>query len=348
MIISRTPFRISFFGGGTDFPEYFRQHGGAVLVTTIDQFCYLSIHSLSPFFRHRFRASYAKTESVVSPQEFEHPLVRECLLHLDIREGLEISHVADLPGRTGLGTSSSFTVGLLNALHAFRGDRTTAEDLAREAIDVERTRVGDAGGHQDQYIAAYGGFLRIDFEAHQVRIRRLTLPHVRVRELEDRLLLFYTGIEQPARDILAEQTSRTAVNTEHLRALRALVDTAEGIVTGPGELDPFGALLHRTWELKKKLAGGISNPLIDRSYEVARSAGAVGGKLLGAGGRGFLLLYAPPARHGAIRDALVGLQPVPFHFSDRGSEIIFATDSTGVRNERWAVDRFRAPVPGSM
>ena len=325
MIISRTPFRISFFGGGTDFPEYFREHGGAVLTTTIDQFCYLSIHNLSPFFKHRFRASYAKTESVVDPRDFEHPLVRECLLQLGIGGGLEISHVADLPGRTGLGTSSSFTVGLLNALHAFRGDRTTAEDLAREAIHVERTRVGDAGGYQDQYIAAYGGFLRMDFDTKGVHIRHLALPHARVRDLESRLLLFYTGIEQMAQDILAEQKRRTAINVQYLRDMRALVDTAEKTVTDAGDLDEFGALLHRTWELKKRLAGGISNPVIDRLYETGRSAGAVGGKLLGAGGRGFLLLYAPSSQQGAIRNALIDLKPVPFHFSDRGSEIIFAT-----------------------
>lgn len=326
MIISRTPFRISFFGGGTDFPEFFREHGGAVLATTIDQFCYISIHRLSPFFKHRFRASYAKTESVVSPKEFEHPLVRECLLHLDIREGLEISHVADLPGRTGLGTSSSFTVGLLNALHEFRGDRTTSEDLAREAICVERTRVGDVGGHQDQYLAAYGGFLRVDFEADAVRIRRLALPYSRVGDLENRLLLFYTGIEQSAKDILVEQKRRTMANAAYLQDMRALVDRAEGIVAGSDDLDEFGALLHRTWELKKKLAGGISSSAIDRSYDVARSAGAVGGKLLGAGGRGFLLLYAPPSQHQAIRDALSGLEleSVRFHFVDHGSEIIFA------------------------
>lgn len=324
MIIARTPFRISFFGGGTDFPEYYTQHGGAVLLTTIDQYCYLSIHRLSPFFKHRFRASYAKTESVLKPEEFQHPLVRECLLHLGAQEGVEISHVADLPGRTGLGTSSSFTVGLLNALHAWRGERVTAEDLAQEAIHVERVRVGDTGGHQDQYAAAYGGFLRLDFSAGpRTTVRHLALPAARLLELEQCLMLFYTGIEQSAENILTHQQQRTTENLPYLRLMRAMVDEAEHILVDGQDVAHFGRLLHQTWELKKKLATGISNTIVDQAYEAARQHGALGGKLLGAGGRGFLLLFAPVEQHAAIRQALPTLQNVPFRFSSTGSEIIY-------------------------
>ncbi len=324
MIIARTPFRISFFGGGTDFPEYYTQQGGAALLTTIDQYCYVSLHRLSPFFKHRFRASYARTESVLKPEEFQHPLVRECLLHLGVQEGVEISHVADLPGRTGLGTSSSFTVGLLNALHTWRGERVTAEDLAREAIQVERVRVGDAGGHQDQYAAAYGGFLRLDFSAGpRTAVRRLALPAARLLELERCLLLFYTGIEQSAEEILTHQRQRTTENQPHLCQMRQMVDEAERILVEGDDIHRFGQLLHQTWVLKRQLAKGISNNMVDDAYEAARKHGALGGKLLGAGGRGFLLLFAPVERQATLCKALTTLQNVPFHFSAGGSEIIY-------------------------
>jgi len=324
MIISRTPFRVSFFGGGTDFPYFYEQYGGAALLTTINQYCYISIHKLSPFFKHRFRASYAKTESVLQLQDFQHPLVRECLLHLDIQEGLEISHVADLPGRTGMGTSSSFTVGLLHALHAFRGDNVVAEGLAREAIHVERERVGDDGGHQDQYAAAYGGFLRLDFSAGpKVTVKKLSLPADRLRALEERLMLFYTGIEQSSEIILREQKQRASQNVLHLQEMKSLVDEAERVLENGRDLDDFGALLHRTWELKKGLSPGISVPAIDQAYEAACRVGALGGKLLGAGGRGFLLMFVPPDRRHKVRDALNSYQPVSLSMADDGSRIIF-------------------------
>lgn len=329
MIISQTPFRISFFGGGTDFPDFYEQHGGAVLATTIDQYCYLSIHRLSPFFAHRFRASYSRTETVQEPSQFQHPLIRECLLLLDVKDGLEISHVSDLPGRTGLGTSSSFTVGLLNALHTWRGEKAAPEQLAREAIDVERHRVGDAGGHQDQYIAAYGGLVRIDFKSpgQAAKVTRLDLPAERVRQLESRLLLMYLGVEQSAEAILSEQTRRTKTNTPALLRMLELVDEGHQALTGTGSMDDFGRALHASWELKKGLSQGISNTSIDDAYAAARSAGALGGKLLGAGGRGFLLLYADPRHHAAIVQRLSRLQPVPFRFSPGGSEVIFRTPS---------------------
>ncbi len=326
MIISRTPFRVSFFGGGTDFLEYYREHGGAVLATTIDKYAYLSVHRLSPFFTHRYRASYARTETVLAPDEFQHPLIRECLLYLRIRDGMEIAHVSDLPGRTGLGTSSSFTVGLLHALHEFRGDEVNSEELAREAVIVERERVGDAGGHQDQYLAAYGGFLRIDFSGQQrVEVKRLAAPAERIAALQDRLMMFYLGTEMSAETILREQQERTTSNAGTLADMRRMVDDAQAVMEGDADLSAWGELLHESWTRKKALANGITNNDVDDAYDRARAAGAGGGKLLGAGGRGFLLFYVEPERQDAVRGALEALMEVPFAFSLEGSRIIFRT-----------------------
>ena len=323
MIISRTPFRVSFFGGGTDFPEYYREHGGAVLATGIDKYCYLSVHSLGPFFKHRIRVSYAQTETVTRPDEIRHPLVRECLDLLGLDAGMEINHVADLPGRTGLGTSSSFTVGLLHALHAFRGEAPAPAQLAEEAIVVERERVGDAGGHQDQYAAAFGGLCRFDFTAGGITARPIRMDSARREALSERLLLFFTGVESSAEQILQEQKKNTARNLPALREMRAMVDHAERLLTGSPELDAFGRLLHAAWIQKRSLSSGISNAAIDDAYDAALRAGALGGKLLGAGGRGFLLLYADPSAQSALRAALRGLTEIPFRFSEEGSRIIF-------------------------
>jgi len=324
MIISQTPFRISFFGGGTDFPEYYREHGGSVIASAIDKYCYISLHSLGPFFKYRIKASYSRTESVDRPEEIAHPLIRESLLLLNAHESLEIGHIADLPGRTGIGSSSSFTVGLLHALHSMRGEIVTAEDLAREAIVVERDRVKDTGGHQDQYAAAYGGFIRIDF-GHDgiITVQKLNISGRRLKELQDRLMIFYTGVEQSAEKILAEQSQRTSHNITSLQEMKAMVDQAQTILSGEKSLADFGRLLHESWMKKKSLASGISNTLIDQAYETARSSGALGGKLLGAGGRGFLLVYAEPECHKRIRDSLSGMAEVDFSFSPEGSRIIF-------------------------
>lgn len=248
MIISRTPFRVSFFGGGTDFPSFYEKHGGVTLLTSIDRYCYISLHKLSPFFKHRYRASYAKTESVLTPEEFEHPLVRECLLHHRPPTGLEISHVSDLPGRTGLGSSSAFTVGLLHALHGFFGERVTAEDLAREAIHIERERVGDSGGHQDQYAVAYGGFLRLDFKpGPRVEVKRLALSSQRIQDIEDHVLMYFTGLEQSAEELLQEQNKNTAKNESALLEMKAIADEAERILVSTEDLTAFGSLLHESW-----------------------------------------------------------------------------------------------------
>lgn len=324
MIIARAPFRISFFGGGTDFPDFYREHGGATLSTTINQYCYVSIHQLSPFFKYQFKASYSNTECVRHPREFEHPLIRESLLFLKITQGLELVHVSDLPGRTGLGTSSAFTVGLLHALHTMLGHAVTPEDLAREAIHVERVRVGDAGGHQDQYAAAYGGFLRLNYSGRQqIEIKRIALPSRRLRELQDRLLVFYMGVEQSAEELLREQKKSIKKNVHALQEMRQMVDEAERILSGRGDLRDFGDLLHESWQRKKSLSSGIANGMINDAYAAALKAGARGGKVLGAGGRGFLLVFAEPKDHPAIRKKLGRLKEVTFGFSQAGSQIIF-------------------------
>jgi len=327
MIISRTPFRISFFGGGTDFPGFFREHGGSVLATTIDKYCYLSVHHLTQFFKHRFRASYSRTESVLKPDEFQHPLIRETLLMIGQQDGLEISHVADLPGQTGLGSSSSFTVGLLNALHHYRGTKITAEELARQAIKIERERVGDAGGWQDQYEAAYGGLRRFDFQTDlTVDNRVVNIAPERLHELEESLMIFYLGTESSAEQILQDQKKRSGSNVQALLQMKSMVDQGEAILTGQGNLTEFGDLLAEAWRHKRSLATGISNSQIDQAYDSACSAGARGGKLLGAGGRGFLCLYGEKHHQPRIREALRSLMEVRFKFSAEGSRIIFKSN----------------------
>ena len=325
MIISRTPFRVSLFGGGTDFPEFYRAHGGAVLSAAIDQYCYISLHRLAPYFPHRFRASYSRTESVQSPADFQHPLVRECLLHLGFDDSVEISHVADLPGRSGLASSSAFTVGLLHALAAFRGDSPPPSWLAENAIEVERNRVRDAGGRQDQYAVAFGGFNRIDFSpSGAVTVRPVHASPDTLTALQDSLLLFFLNADASAQDILRTQISRTADNTPDLLHMLSLVDAAEDLLAR-GDLPSFGALLHETWLRKRRLAPGIATPHIDDAYAAARSAGALGGKLLGAGGRGFLCLFVPPSSRASVISRLSNLRPVPFRFSPSGSSLIFSS-----------------------
>lgn len=323
MIISRTPFRISFFGGGSDFPEFFKDHPGCTLSTTIDKYCYISAHYLSPFFKFKYRASYAKTESVCKAAEFQHPLIRECLLYLPVEHGLEIAHSSDLPGRTGLGTSSSFTVGLLNVLHAIRGENSPAEQLAREAIMIERERVGDPGGHQDQHAAAHGGFLYIDYQGAGAKIHRLRLPAQRLAELKQCLQIFFMGTERTSHSILLDQKKRTALNIEALKQMAAMTVHARQILESKAELRQFGQLLHEAWKLKKGLANGISNEAVDQIYDAATAAGALGGKLLGAGGCGFILLFVPPESQPAVRNRLKHLKEVSFSFSSEGSRIIF-------------------------
>jgi len=324
MIITSTPLRISFFGGGTDYPVWYREHGGSVLSTAIDKRCYITCRHLPPFFEYHSRISYSKIENVDRNDSIAHPSVRACLQYLGIEEGIEVHHVADLPARTGLGTSSAFTVGLLLALYGLKNQMRDKHALAAEAIHVEQNLLGEAVGAQDQVSAAYGGFNRIDFSQDgSIDVRRILAPPDRIDELEQHLALFFTGFSRTASEIAQEQLKVTPHKKQELEAMLQLVAEAEGIVANPSRpMSEFGRLLHEGWQIKRSLTNKISNANIDEIYEAGIKGGAVGGKLLGAGGGGFMLFYVAPERRTALKDALKKLLCVPFRFSSRGSHII--------------------------
>jgi D-glycero-alpha-D-manno-heptose-7-phosphate kinase len=324
MIITRTPLRISFFGGGTDYPAWYREHGGAVLATTIDKCCYITCRRLPPFFEYHSRISYSKVENVESNQTIEHPSVRACLQFMEMEEGMEIQHVADLPARTGLGTSSAVTVGLLLGLHALKDQMRDKHALATDAIHVEQEVIREAVGSQDQVSAAYGGFNRINFHANgEIEVNRLLASQGRFAELEQHLALFFTGFSRNASDVAQEQVKMTPHKKKELAMMLQLVDEAEAILTSPRRsLDDFGRMLHESWQIKRTLSHKITNPSIDQIYEAGMDAGALGGKLLGAGGGGFMLFYVPPERREALRTRLNKLLCVPFSFSTKGSQVV--------------------------
>jgi D-glycero-alpha-D-manno-heptose-7-phosphate kinase len=342
MVISRTPFRVSFFGGGTDYPAWYRQHGGCVLAATIDKYCYLTCRYLPPFFEHRLRVVYSKIESAQTADEIVHPSVRETLKFLKLERGLEIHHDGDLPGRSGMGSSSSFTVGLLHALYALQGQMIGKERLARESIHIEQEILKETVGSQDQVCAAHGGVNHITFQTNgDVTVRPLTVPEERVRELNSHLMLFYTGIKRTASDIAASYVNSLDSRTAQLKQLKQLVDRSVEILSGSGDLREFGRLLHEAWEAKRSMSSKISSPMVDEMYDQARSAGALGGKLLGAGGGGFILLFVPPENQPAVREKLARLIHVPFEFEYSGSQIIFFDREVDYAEQ----DRLRASQP---
>jgi len=324
MIITSTPFRISFFGGGTDYPVWYREHGGAVLATTIDKSCYITCRRLPPFFEYHSRISYSKVENVSHNDAIEHPSVRACLQFLEIQEGVEIQHVADLPARTGLGTSSAFTVGLLLGLYGLQDHMRDKHMLAAEAIHVEQNLIGEAVGSQDQVSAAYGGFNRIDFHPDgAIEVRRVVASQSRFTELEQHLALYFTGFSRTASEIAQEQLKVTPQKKTELNLIRQLVDEAEAILTNSSRsLTDFGRLLNESWQIKRTLTRKITSPGIDEMYNAGISAGALGGKLLGAGGGGCMLFFVPPERRQALRAKLQRLLCIPFSFSTRGSQIV--------------------------
>jgi D-glycero-alpha-D-manno-heptose-7-phosphate kinase len=324
MIITRTPLRISFFGGGTDYPLWYREHGGSVLATTINKCCYITCRQLPPFFEYRSRISYSKVENVQANKAIEHPSVRGCLEFLGIKEGVEIHHVADLPARTGLGTSSAFTVGLLLGLYALKEQIRDKHALAAEAIYVEQELLKEAVGSQDQVSAAYGGFNRINFQTDgSIEVNRILAGHDRLAELEQHLALFFTGFSRTASEIAQEQLRATPQKEKELDLMLQLVDHAETIVRSPrSPIGDFGALLHESWQIKRTLTQKITNAAIDEIYEAGRNAGAVGGKLLGAGGGGFMLFFVSPERREELRQRLYKLLYVPFKFSTKGSHVV--------------------------
>jgi len=324
MIISRTPFRISLFGGGTDFPSWYLENGGAVIGGTIDKYCMITLRTLPPFFQHRYRIVYSNIELVTHVDEIKHPSVRAVLTEMGVDGGVEIHHDGDLPARSGLGSSSSFTVGLLNAVNAYRGRMIGKAELAAEAIRIEQRVIGESVGSQDQVWAAYGGFNRIDFHRDgRIDVTPMVLPRARREALEGRLMIFFTGISRFASEIEKEKTANFASRRADLETMRAMVDEAAGILGAPDRsLDDLGSMLHEGWMLKRGLSSNVSNSEIDALYEAARAEGALGGKLLGAGGGGFLLLYVPPERQDAVRRRLNHLIAVPVRFVSRGSEIV--------------------------
>ncbi|MBI3044319.1 MAG: kinase [Betaproteobacteria bacterium] len=323
MIISRTPFRISFFGGGTDYPAWYRENGGRVLGTAINKYCWITCRYLPPFFEHRFRVVYSKIEDRMSVDEIAHPAVREVLRHLGVEQGVEIHHDGDLPARSGIGSSSSFAVGLLHAVHALKGYMPTRVELVREAIHVEQERLRDTVGSQDQVFAAHGGLNHVEFLRNdEIVVTPLTLHAERLHELNDHLMLFFTGISRTASAVASTYVENLGAKQPQLRLMGQMVEEALDILRR-GDLPRFGALLHETWQAKRSLDRGISTDYVDQLYEAARLAGALGGKLLGAGGGGFLLLFARPADQPRIKKALHKLIHVPFRFDFSGSRIVF-------------------------
>jgi len=324
MIITSTPLRISFFGGGTDYPIWYRQYGGSVLSTTIDKSCFITCRWLPPFFEYHSRISYTKVENVGQNNVIQHPSVRACLQFLGIDDGIEIHHIADLPARSGLGTSSAFTVGLLLGLYALKNLMRDKHALAAEAIHVEQELLREAVGAQDQVSAAYGGFNRINFDTDgSIEVRRMLASPDRLAELEQHLALYFTGFSRFASEIAQEQLKMTPHKKQELDTMLQLVDEAEAIIASPDRpLNEFGRLLHESWKIKRTLTQKISNASIDEIYEAGLSAGALGGKLLGAGGGGFMLFFVPPERREALRTRLKKLLCIPFAFSNRGSHVV--------------------------
>lgn len=328
MIISRAPVRISFLGGGTDYPEYFLERGGAVLATAIRKYSYVTASRfLSHLFDYAVRVSYRKVELAKSVSEIEHRVFRECLGLCGLERDIELHNVADLPSFTGLGSSSAFTVSLLHALHSFKGEFLTPMQLAYEAIHVERDLLKESVGCQDQVLAAVGGFNLIEFRSQEdIIVYRVPVSSRRINELEQHLFIVFTGMRRKASDVAAKQVRSVVTNAAVLCRMRAMVDRGWDILAGGKSLAEFGDLLHEAWMAKRSLGGGISNDAIDRMYETGRKAGAWGGKLLGAGGGGFLLFFAPPEAHPSLKTAFPDQHTLSVRINAPGSEIIHASD----------------------
>lgn len=338
MIISKTPFRISFFGGGTDYPVWYRENTGSVLSTTINKYCYISTRYLPPFFDYKYRIRYRRREETQTFEEIRHPAVRECLKFLNIKDGIEMVHTSDLPALSGIGSSSSFTVGFLNSLYALTGRMISKRQLALDAIHIEQDIIKENVGSQDQTAAAFGGFNRIDFGGEEeIQVHPITISKEKLDLLQDHLLMFFTGFSRIASNIAAEQIKQTPAKAAELKAMTEILEEAiEVLNAGPERLAEFGKLLHETWKIKKGLTNLISNSEIDAIYEVGIEAGAIGGKLCGAGGGGFMVFFAPPEAHARIKERLKNLLYVPFRFETSGSQILFSDPQ----------EPFPEPMPG--
>jgi len=324
MVISKTPLRISLFGGGTDYPAWYRENGGAVLASTIDKYCYITCRYLPPFFPHKHRIVYSTVETVNNISEIQHPAIRAILENFKEERGLEIHYDADLPAKTGVGSSSSFTVGFVNALKALRGELIEKNDLAKLAIHLEQNIMKENVGAQDQILAAYGNFNKIEFNQDgSFKITPLALESEQLISLQNHFMLFFTGVTRIASDVVADQLDNIKNVNNHYRKIHALVEEALSFLNKPSSpIIEIGKLLHESWLLKRELSKTITNPEIDNIYQAGLDAGAIGGKILGAGGGGFILFFAKPEVQPKIREKLKHLIHVPFKFEPTGSKIV--------------------------
>jgi D-glycero-alpha-D-manno-heptose-7-phosphate kinase len=324
LIISRTPYRVSFFGGGTDYPDYYLENGGKVMGVTIDKYSYITVRKLPPYFDHKHRVAYSRTENVDNYDEIQHPSVRETLKYMKVDYGVSIHHDGDIPALSGMGSSSAFTVGLLNTMYALEGKMISKEELVKESIIIEQERIGESVGSQDQTFAAYGGLNVIEFSKNgRITVKAIILKQERLQYFESCLMLFYTGMSRIASKIASDKIKNIPNNKDNLSKIKDLVDDAFSIITSPDkDMNVFGELLNETWYLKKGLSNMVANQEIDHIYEVAINNGAAGGKLCGAGGGGFMLFFVEPKNQLRVRDALKNYLYVPFKFDFEGTKII--------------------------
>lgn len=321
MVITQTPFRMSFFGGGTDYPEFYKEHGGCVLSTTFDKYCYVTVRHLPRFFDYSNQITYGIIERTKTVDDIKHPSVREAMKFLNMHE-LRIVYESDLPARSGLGSSSAFAVGLLNAFYALKGKYVDKRHLANDAIYLERNLCNESGGIQDQIAVAFGGFNRIDFDINGYKISPIIINNNTKHELNNRLMLFFTGFSRMSSDIAVQQKKETKNKTKELLEIKSLVNTAQDYLIN-NNLSEFGKLLDYTWKLKRSITNNISSNTIDQIYNLAINSGALGGKLLGAGGGGFILFYVEPELQAKVKEALKDLLYVPFNFEDTGTRIMY-------------------------
>lgn len=325
MIITKTPFRMSFFGGGTDMPTFFNENGGSVISTTFDKYCYVNVRHLPRFFNYSTELSYSTIERVTDVENIEHPAIRNAMKMLDMHE-IRLTYEADLPARSGLGTSSTFAVGMLNAFYALKGKYADKRKLADEAIYLERELCREVGGWQDQIAASFGGFNRINFSGNDYEVLPIIISPERKKRLNDNLLMYFTGFTRFSSEMQKVNNITADEKKQQLRQMLALVDDAEKVLTNKkADLDDFGRLLDLTWKLKHQTGSKISTGSIDALYQQAVDAGALGGKLLGAGGGGFLVFYVQPEKREAVKAAMSGLMRVPFEFENGGTRVIHYT-----------------------
>jgi D-glycero-alpha-D-manno-heptose-7-phosphate kinase len=325
MILTRTPFRVSFFGGGTDYPEWFQENGGAVLGASIGHYCYIHGRILPPFFDYKYRVVWSKIEQVIELNDIEHPVIREALKLMKFSFGVEVHHHGDLPARSGLGSSSAFSVGMLHMLQVLNGKTPSKEHLAEQAIFLEQSVLKETVGVQDQILTSHGGLNKVKIlPSGEYKISAINLSKDRIENFEERILLFYTGVSRFASDIAKKQVLAIPKNKANLHEMQKLVEIAADLLSNGNDLDDFGRLLDQTWQLKRGLESSITPSFINDIYTSGISAGALGGKLLGAGGGGFIIFYVPPEYKQSVLDALIDLLVVPFKIDFTGTELMYS------------------------